>query len=275
MLSERQCPGLVEDDRRHPSRFLEATSIANEQAIAGTERRGDGEYERHRQPERVRTGNHQHGDESFDCLSDGRATEQPCNEGEHAGAESHPRQPECRAICKRLRTRARALRVRDQSHDPGQRRPLTRTRDLDPERTGAVDRARDHRGTDGLRHRRRLSGKQRLIDIAATIAYHAVGRHSRSWPDQHDITDGQITHRHIFEPFAAIRGMCHTCRHVGQQFRELTQRTLCLRDRPHLEPVAEQHDGDERREFFPERHARKTKRHEHTEHESDSDCERD
>ena len=66
MLSKRQCAGLVEDDRRHASRFLEAPSVTNQQAVAGTERRGDCQHEGHGQSERVRTGNDQHRHESFD-----------------------------------------------------------------------------------------------------------------------------------------------------------------------------------------------------------------
>ena len=165
--------------------------------------------------------------------------------------------------------------MRDQSHDPSQCRAITRTCHLDPERTGAIDRARDHRGTDILRHRGRLPGQQRLIDVAATIAHDAIGRHARSRPHQHDVADGEVGHRDILQPFAAICGPGNSCRHVRQQFRELPQRALRLRDGPHLEPVAEQHDGDQRRELFPKRHARKAKRHDHAEDERDTDREGD
>jgi hypothetical protein len=61
----------------------------------------------------------------------------------------------------------------------------------------------------------------------------------------------------------------------GQQLRELLQRALCLGDRSHLDPVAEQHDGDERRELFPERHAREAERHRRAEDECDADREGD
>src|SRR6185312_7054915 len=59
-----------------------------------------------------------------------------------------------------------------------------------------------------------------------------------------------------------------------EQLRQLTERALGLRDRPHLEPVTEQHDGYKRRQFFPEWHAWKAKYHRQAECERDTDRER-
>ncbi|MNC89971.1 hypothetical protein D3C83_59960 [compost metagenome] len=51
--------------------------------------------------------------------------------------------------------------------------------------------------------------------------------------------------------------------------------TAGLKDRPHLDPVAEQHHRDQGRHFLPERHTRVAERHRDAEGESDRDRERD
>src|SRR5262249_46265516 len=62
---------------------------------------------------------------------------------------------------------------------------------------------------------------------------------------------------------------------VRQQLRELGERALRLRDRAHLDPVAENHDRDERSELPPEIHSRESERDGEAEHESNADREGD
>ena len=57
--------------------------------------------------------------------------------------------------------------------------------------------------------------------------------------------------------------------HIRQQLRQLGERALRLADRAHLDPVAQQHDRDEGRELFPERHPGVAERHGQAEDEGD------
>ncbi len=68
-LALRQRAGLIEDDHIDVTRGLQRQSIADQDAVAGAQRRGDGHYERHSQPKRMRAGDHQDGDHTFQTTS--------------------------------------------------------------------------------------------------------------------------------------------------------------------------------------------------------------
>ena len=70
----------------------------------------------------------------------------PATDGRHG-------QPERRSVRQRLRSGSRGLRLLDEPHDAGQRRLVAGAGDLDPERSGSVDRSRDHALTRCLLHR--------------------------------------------------------------------------------------------------------------------------
>src|SRR5262249_61606705 len=64
-------------------------------------------------------------------------------------------------------------------------------------------------------------------------------------------------------------------RRVREQLRQFLERTLCLGDRAHLDPMTEYHDGDERRELPPQLRTGKSECHRQAEPESNGDRERD
>jgi hypothetical protein len=60
-------------------------------------------------------------------------------------------------------------------------------------------------------------------------------------------------------------------RRVWQELRKFLQRALCLGDRAHLDPVAENHDRHERGQLPPQVHSLETERHREAEAERDGD----
>ena len=88
--------------------------------------------------------------------------------------------------------------------------------------------------------------------------------------DQHDVPLPEIGDGDGLDPIA---NDSHGA--VREQLRELPQRALGLGDRPHLDPVTEHHDGDERRQLPPEIRAGEADRDGEAEYESDADRQRD
>ena len=74
-LTARQRAGLVEHHGGQVARLLETAAIANEQSRLRAQTGGDGRHQRHGEPERVRAGDDEHGDQPFDGKGAGR-TEQ-------------------------------------------------------------------------------------------------------------------------------------------------------------------------------------------------------
>ena len=112
-----------------------------------------------------------------------------------------------------------------------------------------------------------------IIDsLTALVPTRTTPSAGMPWPgsDEHEIAVPQLRERHVLQLVAL-----DTRRRIGQELRELLERALRLGDRPHLEPVPEQHDGDERRQLLPQRHARIAERHDHAEDERDGDRQRD
>ena len=75
MLSQCQGAGLVEHDRGQVAGFLEPTTIAHQQSVLRAHGCRNRDHQRHGQPERMWTGDHQHSDEAFDRLRSGGADE--------------------------------------------------------------------------------------------------------------------------------------------------------------------------------------------------------
>jgi hypothetical protein len=75
----------------------------------------------------------------------------------------------------------------------------------------------------------------------------AVGGHAAAGPDDHDVADPQFGGRD-----GLYRVTVDTFGLIGQQRRQRVQRRRGLRQRPHLDPVAEKHDHDQQRQLPPE-----------------------
>ena len=79
----------------------------------------------------------------------------------------------------------------------------------------------------------------------STISPSAGTRAAR--PDQDDIARRQLRDRHRLDrPVPKALGL------IGKQLGERLQRAARLADRAHLQPVAEQHDHDQRGQLPPE-----------------------
>ena len=151
------------------------------------------------------------------------------------------------AVGERLGARARALRLGDETLNAGQRGVLADPVDADAQRRVGRDRAGDHAIALTPPDRPRLAGDHRLVHVRRPVDDLAVGRNTRARPDQDDIARGQRRDRHRLDrPVPNALGL------VGQQLGERLQRAARLADRPHLQPVAEQHDHDQRGELPPE-----------------------
>ncbi len=138
-LTPRQRAGLVEHHGGEVARLLETASIADEQSRLRAEAGGDGRHQRHGEPERVRAGDDEHGDQPFDGKRAGRSDGEPYDKRERARDDGDDRQHERCAVSQGLRTRAGRLRLFDQPHDVGERGSLAGARHRHAEGAGAVD----------------------------------------------------------------------------------------------------------------------------------------
>ena len=165
-----------------------------------------------------------------------------------AGAGGHVEQQRRGAVGQRLRARARRLRFGDEPLDAGERGVVADR--LDAHADGGVgrDRPGDDAVADVLRHRPRLAGDHRLVELGLAVDDHAVGGHARARAHEHDVARAQRRERHRLDAPSSVDALGL----VGQQLGERGERALGLADGLHLEPVAEQHDHDEERELPPE-----------------------
>ena len=226
---------------------LEREAVLDQQPVPRAERRRDRDDERDREAERMRAGDDEHG-RGADERALRVAEQPPRDERDGAGAERDVEQERGRAVGQRLGARLRRLGRRDQPHDPRQRRVVADRRDPDAQAAAGGHRARDDRVA-------RLLGDGRdspvIIDSSTSAAPSttvAVGRDAAAGPHEHEVArrarsaSGDRLGRRRRYPLGG----------VGQQLGERGQRAARLGDRAHLEPVAEQHDRDERRELPPD-----------------------
>ncbi len=158
----------------------------------------------------------------------------------------------------------------DQAHDPGQGGLVAGGADLDPKRTTANDGAGDDGLTRRPGHGPRLARDHRLVDVGSPLDDHPIGRHPSAGTDQDGVADAQLAGRNHL---SAIRD--DAFRGVREQGSKGGQSALCLGDRAHLQPVAEQHDGDQGGQFPPDLHIEQAERAGPRGHECDHDRERD
>ena len=144
-LTPCQGAGLVEHHGGEVARLLETASIADEQSRLRAETGGDGRHQRHGEPERVRAGDDEHGDQPFDRKCAGRSDREPHDKRERARDHGDDRQQERCAVSQGLGTRAGRLRLFNQPHDVGERGPFAGARHLHAEGAGAVDGTGDDR----------------------------------------------------------------------------------------------------------------------------------
>ncbi len=84
VLAQCQRSGLVENDGVEQARLFEAAAVADEQTVTCTERRRDGDDQRHRQSQCVRTSDHKHRHHADDREVKIRAGQLPTDQRQHA-----------------------------------------------------------------------------------------------------------------------------------------------------------------------------------------------
>ena len=139
------------------------------------------------------------------------------------------------------------MRIGDELLNAGQRGVATRGCDLDAQTRVCRDGASDHVLAFTAPHRFRLTGDHRLVHAGAAVDDYAVGRHGRAGPHDHDIADLKIR-RGDLHYFVAVDllGL------VGQKCGERIQGRGGLGEGAHLDPVPQQHDDHQQRQFPPE-----------------------
>ena len=244
-LGERA--GLVEQDRIDGAHPLQCEAILDEDPRAGRHRRRDRNHQRDRQAECVGAGDHQHG-HGLDhrrihvaqrAPDDERRNRSPGGDVEEQGRE---------AVGEHLGPAAGRLRVGHHALDAGQRGVLPHRRDPDPDRRVGRHRAGHDPVALGLRHRARLAGDHRLIELGFAFDDLAVSGDSAASSHEHHVTDGEIRESYGLE--GAI--VADPLGVVGDQLGERGERAPRLADRLHLLPVPQQHDRDQSRELPPE-----------------------
>ena len=111
----------------------------------------------------------------------------PGDERDRARTDGRDGQPERRTVRQRLRTRPRRLRLLDQPHDAGERRPLARARDPTRSDPAPLTVPAITRSPGVFFDRPRLAGDHRLVDRARALRDRAVGRDARAGAHQHEI----------------------------------------------------------------------------------------
>ena len=100
----------------------------------------------------------------------------------------------------------------------------------------------------GCRFRDRfgLAGDHGLVNVGSALNDRAVCRNAGSGPDKHDVANAQLGEWNSLSvcalyPFSGVR----------EQGGECVQRATSLGNGPHFQPVPEDHDRNQRRDFPP------------------------
>ena len=246
VLAAGERPGLVEEHCIDVAHSLQRQTVLDQNAVAGGDRRREGDDERNRQPQGVRTGDHQHRHRADDGLIP-VAEQSPDEEGYEAGPDRNVDENCREAVGERLGAGAGGLGLLDQALDAGQRGVGADRLHPDADRGAGDDGAGDDLVARSLRNWPRLAGDHRLIELRLALADLPVGRYSGAGPHQDHIArvqggEGNDLH--------AVRG--DPLRLVRQERRQGVERPSGLADGPHLLPVAEEHDVDEEGQLPPE-----------------------
>lgn len=203
--------GLVEHDRGDGPHPLQCQPVLHQHPGTGRPLGRDRHHQRDRQPEGVRTGDHQNGDHPGDSLV-GLTEQDPHHTGRRRGDQREPEQPPRSPVSEPLRTRAGTLGLLDQSADAGQDGVVAGCRDLDAQARVGAHRARGHQVTRGAMHRARLPGDHRFVQVRLALDDPSVRRHPATGTDQNEVADHKLRRRDQLHRLATH----HLCG-VGQE----------------------------------------------------------
>ena len=194
----------------------------------------------------MRAGDDQHGD-GADYGIRGAADDAPNHGGDGGGSQRKPEQPGGRAVGESLRARRGVLSIGDEALNPRECRVVSDRGHPDSEGAVGGDGSGDDAGTDRAGDGARLSGDHRLVDIRGALNHLSVDRNAAAGANDDDVAQPQF-------------GWCHGdhvvavdfLRLIGQQRGKRVEGARGLRQGAHLDPVAQQHDHDQKGELPPE-----------------------
>ena len=173
----------------------------------------------------------------------GLGEEQPHDERERTDGERDDGEVERRAVGEILGLRLRRLRLADEPDDLAEVRLLARPLDLDGERARPVDAPGDHLVPVPFLDRDRLAGERRLVDGAPPLHDGTVGGNFLARLHEHAVARAERARRHVLD--LPVRS--DSVGLVGHQPGQFFERRRRPHHAPHLDPVADEHEVDERR----------------------------
>ena len=246
----RQRAGLVEHHRVQLAGPLERGAVADQEPLPGGEGGRHRHDQRDREAEGMRAGDHHYRHHALQREAELAARTEPRNERKRPAPDGNEREPQGGAVCEILSAGARLLRFADQLDHLGDVGVGTRPPDLDSDRALPVYGAADDLVTLALLHRLRLAGEHRLVDAGAARDDEPVSGDLLSRLDEHPVVRLQGSTGNVFKGAVGSEAM----RLGRQEPDQLLEGSRGAEYRAHLDPVAEQHDVDQRRRF-PEEHA--------------------
>ena len=243
---------LVHHDDVHARRHLEGTSAAHEQAVARAERGGARRHERNGQAQRVRARDDEHGDHARERVAHIARHREPHGERRDAHAHRRVEQPPGHLVGQHFGVRLLLLRLGHELHDLREVARLAGAGDAHVQRAVAVLRAAEH-GAARLRlHGAGLACDERFVDRRRAVGHLAVGGHLLPRFHHDRLPHLHPIERHVGE--GAV-GLLHVGL-GGQELGHLLERVARAHDGAHLDPMAQQHDDDERGQLPEEVHVR-------------------
>ena len=139
------------------------------------------------------------------------------------------------------------MRFRDKFLDPRQSSVVSDCRNADAQRVIGGDGSGDDMGAGPPADSTGLSGNHRLVDVGGALRDLPIGWHPASRSDDDAISDGKIGGRHHLNAVTD-----DPLRFVRKQRCQRFQSGRGLSEGTHFDPMPEQHDDNQQREFPPE-----------------------
>src|SRR5712671_725335 len=171
----------------------------------------------------------------------------PVSKSNCSGRDRHIEENCCCTVGKSLRARSRSLSSSNEPHDAGQGGLLPDSRNADSKASATGDRSRNDFAARSLRDCPRLAGNHRLVNIGGPLGDCAIRRNPGSGPYKDNVADAQLREWNRLSVRTA-----YTFGSVREQRGEGIERAASLGNGSHFQPMAEDHDGDQRCDFPPD-----------------------
>ena len=242
--AEGQRAGLVHDHGADTVSRLEGLAAADDDPLLGSPAGADHDRRGGGQAHRAGAGDDQHADERGQGVGQARlgAGQEPGDEGQPGGRDDDRDEDLGDPVGRALDRCLGALGPPDELDDPRQGRVTADPRRAHDEGPGDVARRADDRVTRPDRHRYRLAGQHRDVDVGAALDHGAVHRDRVAGPDAEEIADPDGLERDV--AVAAVRDEPGGGRAEADQAPD---RAGGPDLRPRLQPAAEQDQPDDDR----------------------------